>query len=1033
VIHQAYTYNNAIPGSTTGPVQDQAFPSTTLLGAFISRLPYAYSILDQMMQRNPKYRDFKGVEPRRKEMIQDQSVFLNDPELSFGSGPGTPGALQINKDYQAFIYANVDKDKTRRLTDYRRMAAFAELADCIDEICDECIVKDENDNITQFNLRGNYTKEVKDAIEKEYKKFITIFDLEDKGWEYFRQFLIDGELYFENIIDDDKRDLGIFGLVSIPSELINPVYQNVQNELVKGFLIRKPVVGPATSMNRKDQEELFFMNKAQVSYINSGIWNEYKSIRLPFIENAKRAYRQLSLIEDSIVIYRLVRAPERLRFTIYTGSMPPPKAEAYLKRLMQSYWTKKNYDTTQGSGGRVTNVYDPQSMLDAYWFTKDAQGNGSTVDTLPAGCLAMDTNVPLLDGRTLTISEIAKEYEAGKQNWIYSTDPATGKIVPGKVSWAGITQKSAQVMELIFDNNEKLICTPDHKFPILGKGKTEAKDLVIGDSIIPFNVRNANITKNSKASSDYQQIYQNDTKEWQFTHKMVVNELDKHGLINEFAYNNEGIERSPKQVIHHKDCWRFNNSPENLVWMNKKEHTAYHAALAPHKALQVIKENDPDRYNTIMSNWSNKVSKKAKERCNTPEFKRWITDRNYEMWSNPELKAAHIKRNIERWSNPDFAAKAKHNMSLHYTTEAFKSFIDVIKVTGLKKQKDIVNYLNNNPDNAFTKQFLIDNTNDKIWSKKYTLQTIKNMVYSFGYTNYASFRKDYNLFNHRVKSIKYLDKPIEVGTLTIDAKEEYHNYHTFALSCGVFTYNSNLGELQDLEYFLKKLYNSLKVPTSRFMQQDTPFKDGAEITRDELRFARFIIRIQRQFAMGIRDTFIAHLKMKGFWKQYKLRERSINIEFNVPTSFMAMRELQLLQIKFDNFNTATQNASIAPSYAQKYYLQWSDEMMKENREWIRKDAGLRWEIAQIEASGPNFREVLEQQLGVAPEGGAEISTAGGVGASSSEIPSFGGTAPVGEAPPEGGTPGAEAGAGAPPEAGPPTQATGASTPSTPPA
>lgn len=633
MIHQAYTYNNAIPGNTTGPIQDQAFPSTNLLGAFVSRLPYAYSIISSMMERNPKFQDFKGVAPKREELIQDQSVFLQDPDLQFGSGPGTPGALQINKDYQAFIYANVDKDKTRRLQDYRRMAAFAELADCIDEICDECIVKDENDNIVQFNLRGSYTKETKDTIEKEFRKFIDIFDLEDKGWEYFRQFLIDGELYFENIIDEERRNLGIFGLVSIPSELINPVYQNVQNELVKGFLIRKPVVGPATSMNRKDQEELFFMNKAQITYINSGIWNEYKSIRLPFIENAKRAYRQLSLIEDSIVIYRLVRAPERLRFTIYTGSMPPPKAEAYLKRLMQSYWTKKNFDSSQGSGGRVTNIYDPQSMLDAYWFTKDAQGNGSTVDTLPAG--------------------------------------------------------------------------------------------------------------------------------------------------------------------------------------------------------------------------------------------------------------------------------------------------------------------------------------------------------------------------------------------------------------------QNLGQLDDLNYFLKKLYNSLKVPTSRFMQQDTPFKDGAEITRDELRFARFIIRIQRQFAMGIKDTFIAHLKLKGLWKQYKIRERALQIEFNVPTSFMAMREQQLLQIKFDNFNTATQNNSIAPSYAQKYYLQWSDEMMKENREWIKKDAGLRWEIAQIESSGPNFREILKAQAGVEAVG-AEAGGApgGGGGAGGSEIPSFGGTAPAPEAPEAGAETvapaagGAEAGAGAAPEAGAPA---GTTAPTPPPA
>jgi hypothetical protein len=628
MIHQGYTYNNAIPGSTTGPVQDQAFPSTSLLGAFVSRLPYAYQIIDSMMERNPRFKDFKRVAPKREEIIQDQSVFLNDPEMQFQGGPGTPGAITLNKDYQAFIYANVDKDKTRRLQDYRRMAAFAELADCVDEICDECIVKDENDVIVNFNLRGNYTKEVKDTIEKEYKKFIEIFDLEDKGWEYFRQFLIDGELYFENIILEDKKDLGIIGLVSIPTELINPVYQNVQNELVKGFLIRKPVVGPATSMNRKDQEELFFMNKAQVTYINSGIWNEFKSIRLPFIENAKRAYRQLSLVEDSIVIYRLVRAPERLRFTIYTGSMPPPKAEAYLKRLMQSYWTKKNFDTSQGSGGRVTNIYDPQSMLDAYWFTKDAQGNGSTVDTLPAG--------------------------------------------------------------------------------------------------------------------------------------------------------------------------------------------------------------------------------------------------------------------------------------------------------------------------------------------------------------------------------------------------------------------QNLGQLDDLNYFLKKLYNSLKVPTSRFMSEDGgAFRDGAEITREELRFARFIIRIQRQFAMGIRDTFIANLKMKGLWKQYKLRERSIQVEFNVPTSFMAMRNQQLLELKFTNFNSITQNDSIAKSYAQKYYLELSDDVMKENREWLKRDAALQWELAQIQNMGPNWREQLAAAAGTTPEEGAGVAAAsgggGGGGSSTSEIPEFGGSAPVGQetAQTGAGSPGAEGGGGMPPEQGPPATPTSA--------
>lgn len=620
MINTQYTYNNAIPGNSSGPVNDQAFPSTTLLGAFVSRLPYAYQILDSMMQRNPKFPLFKGVAPRREEMIQDESIFLNEP--SFQQAPaGTPSSILINKDYQAFIYANVDKDKNRRLTDYRRMAAYAELADCIDEICDECIVKDENDTIITFSLRGDYTKEVKDVIEAEFKKFVQIFDLEDSGWEYFRQFLIDGELYFENIIDEDRPHLGIIGMISIPAELINPVYQNVQNEMVKGFLIRKPVLGPATSVNQKDQEELFFMQKAQVTYIHSGIWNEYKSIRLPYIENAKRAYRQLSLIEDSIVIYRLVRAPERLKFTIYTGNMPAPKAEAYLRRLMQQYWSKKNFDTSAGAGGKggTTNVYDPQSMLDAYWFTKDAQGNGSDVTTLPAG--------------------------------------------------------------------------------------------------------------------------------------------------------------------------------------------------------------------------------------------------------------------------------------------------------------------------------------------------------------------------------------------------------------------QSLGQLDDLNYFLKKLYNSLKIPASRFIGDSQPFKDGTEITRDELRFARFIIRIQRQFATSIRDTFIAHLKLKGFWKQYKLKERSIHAEFNVPSTFMAMRDQQLLDLKFDNFLKITGNQSIAPSYAQKYYLGFTDELMKENRDWLKKDAALQWELSQIQTAGPNFREQQAAALGVEP-GEIGLPTGGGIGVGTAptggeippvggteEIPEFGGTAPVaGGTPPEAGPPVTNAGA-----------------------
>ena len=612
MIYRSYTNNNVTGNmsSNSGGVKPTPYPQTALTSAVLSRLPYAYQLVQSMIANNPKFYTFKDQASLRDDMLQDASVLMHQ-RTEDNQTNGNPGSFGINKDYQAFVYASIDKDKKNRIMDYRRMAAYAELADCLDEICDECIVRDEDGNIVDFTLKGNYSKTIQDEVKKEFNKFVEIYDLENTGWEKFRQMLIEGELFYENLIKEGKEDLGILGLMSIPTELINPVFHNVQNELLKGFLLQKPIIGPTNSMSSEDQQELMFLQKAQVSYINSGLWNEYKTFRLPFIENAKRAYRQLSLIEDSVVIYRLVRSPERLVFKVYTGNMPAPKAESYIKGLMMKYWSKKTYN---GSQGQVANIYDPQSMLDSYWFPVDAQGKGTEVSTLPS-------------------------------------------------------------------------------------------------------------------------------------------------------------------------------------------------------------------------------------------------------------------------SNP-------------------------------------------------------------------------------------------------------------------------------------------LSEIKDLDYFLTKLYKSLKVPTARFLSPGDPFKDGSEITRDELRFARFVMRLQAQFAMGIKETFITHLKLKGLWKEYKLKEQSLRVKFNEPTSFMAMRNQQLLSMRFENYNTATQSEAISKSYAQKYYLDMSADMMKENREWLRRDAALTWELAKITELGPNFREQLALQQGTTEGGGAEgmmgAGAGGGGGAAGEEgIPEFG-AAP--EAAPEAGTEaGAEAGAPATPE------------------
>jgi hypothetical protein len=568
-----------------------------------SKLPYqSYDANDKIRSLNPKYELFFGKGSDRVGALTRQSV---SSSISF-TDDQYANILQ-NKDYHDFMYANIQPDKGRRLMDYRVMAAYSEVADALDEICDEFINKDENGDIVKLGFIDSGLSETqKSKVKKEFQKYIHFFDLENKGWEYVRQLLVDAEVYWEHIIHKKFPQEGILGVVTIPSDVIDPVFENVQNMIVKGYLLRKPIYDPKNP-GKVSKTELVPMDVNQITYINSGIWNENKNLRLPFIENARRAYRQLSLIEDAIVIYRLVRAPERLVFNVDVGNMAPPKAEAYLRKLMTSYWSKRTYDADQAA---TVQKFNPQSMLDSFWFAKRAGSEGTSVTQLAGG--------------------------------------------------------------------------------------------------------------------------------------------------------------------------------------------------------------------------------------------------------------------------------------------------------------------------------------------------------------------------------------------------------------------ANLGELTDLMYFVKKLYKSLKVPASRLNPED-PYKDGADILREELKFARFVVRQQQRFAAGLKNGFITHLKLKGIFKEMGLRDSHLTLTFNVPTNFYELRENQKFQLKVENFNSITTSDFVSKTYAQKRYLGWTDSDVMANREFLRKDRELMWELDQITNTGPDWREA-DAIAGTAPEAGGGSAPAG-------SSPAFG-PGPVGgeEVPPEAESPeagSAAAGAAAPAAEAPP--------------
>lgn len=261
-----------------------------------------------------------------------------------------------------------------------------------------------------------------------------------------------------------------------------------------------------------------------------------------------KTFKQKELLEDSIIIYRVQRAPERRVFYVDTGDMPPHLAMGFVERVKNEIHQKRIPSKTGGGASMMDSSYNPL-------------------------CLAMDTTVPLLDGRTLTIEELAHEYDEGKENWTYSCDPITGKLVPGNITWAGVTRKDASVIKLTFDDGSTLTCTPDHKIPVLGKGFVEAQNLSKDDSLISYQSREQGLSSSS-TDRTYTQVYDHSINDWVYSHRMVGSFFRNMNKHQEFTYLNENA-GAHKSIIHHRDFNRYNNDPRNLQWMNRDDHIRY--------------------------------------------------------------------------------------------------------------------------------------------------------------------------------------------------------------------------------------------------------------------------------------------------------------------------------------------------------------------------------------------------------------------------------------------------------------------------
>ena len=432
------------------------------------------------------------------------------------------------------------------------------------------------------------------------------------------------------------------------------------------------------------------------------------------LETVYKTYKQKELLEDSVLIYRIQRAPERRVFYVDVGDMPPHKAQQYLERVRYEVQQKRIPSKTGGGVNIADAAYNPM-------------------------CLTLDTRIPLLDGRTLALEELISEYEQGKENWAYSCDPDTGKVVPGNITWAGITREDAEVLRITFDNGETLTCTPDHKIPVLGKGFVEAQHLTEDDPLISFETKNKSV---SNKDESYQQVFDHELNDWVYTHQVVAEffkNINKHKVLH---FSNSLV-NAVKDTVQHSDHDIYNNDPRNLCWMNAVDNILYNSF---NKKGHWAEPTNPDEVKA-------KIRQSLKDYCDNMVGE---DSEHTTQYDDVNVSQSLLTRIVE--------IVKEHDSNMRETIKLANADSKLLGIL----EKDNAGF------NSITNDRLV-----QIYGK-------------FGYKSWDDFKNKIQHYNHRITKIERLDERVTTGTITIDGEERWHTHHTFAIESGIFVKNSSM-------------------------------------------------------------------------------------------------------------------------------------------------------------------------------------------------------------------------------------------------
>ena len=307
---------------------------------------------------------------------------------------------------QVLDLEGIYKTEHQAIKKYREMALHPEVDNAVEDIVNEAIVSDTNDSPVEIDLENLRASDgIKNIIRDEFKHIKDLLDFDTKAHEIFKNWYVDGRLYYNKVIDIKRPQDGIQELRYIDPVKMRYIRKEKKKD-DKGNIFNTANIHETDKVYFPEIEEYFLytpsakypvnigqpgtsqamkgvkFSRESVAYCTSGLVDRNKGTVLSYLQKAIKALNQLRMIEDSLVIYRLSRAPERRIFYIDVGNLPKIKAEQYLRDVMSRYRNKLVYDSNTGEM-RDDKKY--MSMLEDFWLPRREGGRGTEITTLPGG------------------------------------------------------------------------------------------------------------------------------------------------------------------------------------------------------------------------------------------------------------------------------------------------------------------------------------------------------------------------------------------------------------------------------------------------------------------------------------------------------------------------------------------------------------------------------------------------------------------------------------------------------------------------